>query len=959
MHFHDGTQQPIHLLIIHAFVILLTYANLIAASQPILDYWFPPNSTNLLPEAVSLETAESVDIFPDWLKLRMIRSNVERLVDAALQNLTPEQVAVFIQSFGTPVNSMSKLLALLDLAVIEQSGAVKAVIANGTFFAQIIEIQQGRGAKNGHIALQTLQLDGLVEEEHAKRDICVKHTQTLSKYVPFVPDIPSQTKEIEDVLGVVLHNAAPTHAYELRFRYLIQQMVSTLTRSPHWAHKPKHYDVPLKVLHFLLRIAKSPDGKQFFRQMVQNAAVATLLRTVFITTFYGTSFSHLADLIKLLQLHISADKLPVLHQVLVNQRKGFIKIEKEDKSKVENEHLWRIVHSASPHEMQTKGGRIVHGLLKYKKDPQSIIDLFIMALKSGGRQTIKSEAGPAQSVDAFDARKIGMLIDWLVDLDSELTLSTKTNLEILFGRALPQFRYYLLSVLSHQASWNALHAIVSRLLSGYNDIYDSTAVVQFIASFTRNPRLWQGREKNTSKHYRMEYMLSLDDKQLKVFTDYILSEKGIDLDSLGSRVSTLLQCARPEVFDVKELVAYVQNTSTADQDSRKRFLQQLYLAVPPMKFEVLELEDIYLADATRLHSCAADKIINNIMTAIASLSAQRDFQTMSHHMELLLRKLASTHPSLVLRQFSMLATMLQGRAHMDFHVLRAAHHIPLFVQVFGIIDSLQPYIFESSYKHSLHKALECYFTLYQNHGVIKDTFDLMYRFMEFLHVYTQKDSASAWKFIEPHTELIEDLAADNRMIMPLQQLVQGVSLLKYKQTKRNDADQSTDSGGNAASAVILAPYNKTLNQTLTKLLAEIQHRGSDEVLGALQELEIVTTKRRVPLESIHEKLLTLIASSSASIRDSAYTLLIRYLKSNPGNMTANANTLAVYVQCLRHKETGVVISALEFLTEIVICLQEYASEILRNAFEMGVKSRMNTFEQIRKCVLALKTQHAC
>lgn len=951
------------MLIIHAFVILLTYANLISASQPILDYWFPPNSTTLLPEAVSLETAEPVEIFPDWLKLRMIRSNVDRLVDAALENLTPEQVAIFIQSFGTPVNSMSKLLASLDLAVIEQSGAVKAVIPDGPFFAQIIEIQQARGAKNGHIALETLQLEGIVDEEDETHEVCVKSTQTLAKYVPFVPDVPSQTKEIEDVLGVVLHSPTISHTYELRFRYLVQQMLSTRTRSHHWGHKPKHYDVPLKVLHYMHRIAKSSDGKHFFRKMLQNSSVCTLLRTVFVTTFNGSSVNHLADLIKLLLAHIRLEEQPALYEVLFNQRKSFIKVEKEDKTKVENDDLWRILHSktVNNNEIQTKGSRIIHGLLKYKKDPESIINLFIAALKSAGYTKIKSENYPHHStaVEVFDSCKIGMLIDWLVDLDSELTLSTKCNLEILFGHALPQFRYYLLSVLSHQSSWDALHAIVSKLLSGYSDIYDSTAVVQFIASFTRNPRLWQGREKNTSKHYRMEYMLSLDDKQLKVFTDYILSEKCLDSDMLGNRVSTLLQCARPEVFDIKELVAYVQSASTADADSRKRFLQQLYLTVPPMKFEVLELEDIYLTDATSLHSCAADRVTNNIMTTISSLSAQRDFQTMSHHMELLLRKLAATHPALVLRQFSMLATMLQGRAHMDFHVLRSAHHIPFFIQVFGIIESLQPYIFEQKYRNALHKALECYFTLYQNHGTTKDTFDLMYRFMEFLHMYTQKDSISAWKFIEPHTEVIEDLAADNRMIIPLQQLSQGVGLVKHIKATEHIEVAEDGQVTITSTGILLAPYTKTLNQTLTKLLAEIQYRDNDEVLGALQELEIVTTKRHVPLESIHERLLTLITSPTASIRDSAYTLLIRHLKSNPGDMAANADTLAVYVQCLRHNETGIVISALEFLTEIVICLQEYSSEILRNAFEMGVKSRLNTFEHIRKCVSALKMQHAC
>lgn len=625
-------------------------------------------------------------------------------------------------------------------------------------------------------------------------------------------------------------------------------------------------------------------------------------------------------------------------------------MDKDTKFSVENQDLIQVLQMSTMTELQTKGNHLLNELIKNNTNPENLVDVITMMLKNS--RIIKTE-------HAFELNKNGLLIDWLADIDSELIFSTKTSLDVMFNRSLPQFRFYLLSLLSHQASWSTLHNILSKLLGTYNPEFDSTSVIHFIAALIHNPKLWQGREKNTSKHYRIEYVLTLNDKQLKVFTDYILSEENPDAEKLSARVSTLLQCIPSELLDLKELVSYVRNESVGSNTLKSQFLQQLYLNIPPMKFIVLDLDDIYLANVSMLTNCETDKVTNNIMTAMSSLTAARDFQTMSQHMELLLRKLAASHPSLVLRQISMMASLLQGRAHMDLHVLRQSYHIPLFIQVFGILELLQPLIFEPDYRTSLHSALECYFSLYQNHGTTKDTFDLMYRFMEFLQIYTQKDSANAWKFIEPHTDLIEDLAADNRMIIPLQQLVQGVSLIKYKQNKRNDTDNSSATQSNTgASAIILTPYTKTLNQTLTKLLIEIQHRSNDEVLSPLQELEIITTKRQVPLESIHERLLTLISSSTVSIRQSAYLLLIRHLKSNPGNLSVNANTLAVYVQCLRQKDTGVVISALQYLTEMVICLQEYSSEILRNAFEMGIKSKINTFEHIRKCILALKTQHA-
>lgn len=938
-------------------MILLTYATLIPTAQPILDYWFPPNSS--LPQAFSInvieQTSEPVVIFPDWLKLRMIRSSVERLVDAALQNLTPEQIILFIQSFGTPVSSMSKLLALLDLAVIEQTNAVKAVIANNTYFAQLIEIQQARGAKNGHIAMQTLQLNENIQPDSPKREINVTETLDIPTYKTQIPVNSSQTKEIEEILDVVFHNPTLSKTHLLRFRRLIQQL---LTVDGHSHLLKQQQNTTSKVVQYLNRIAKSQHGQYFYRSILQNSSVCSFFRALFVSVQERTSnCNYLTGIIDHSIQVMNTEDCPMLFQILFNKRKSYVEIDKDSKLKLEKRDLYQLLQLSNSTELQTKGNHILIELMNSNKNPEHLVDVMIGTLKTPP-QIVKTEIGTP-----LETNKTGLLIDWLADIDSELVLSTKNNLDILFDRSLPQFRFYLLSLLSHQASWSTLHNIVCKLLGTFNPAYDSTSVIHFIAALIRNPKLWQGREKNTSKHYRIEYVLSLNDKQLKVFTDYILSEENLDVEKLSTRVSTLLQCISPELLDLKDLVSYVRNDSKTSDSIKNQFLQQLYLNLPPMKFSVLDLDGIYAADATKLTNCETDKITNNIMTAISSLSVTRDFQMMSQHMEMLLRKLAASHPSLVLRQISMLATLLQGRAHMDFHVLRSAHHIPLFIQVFGILELLQPQIFEQSYKKSLHTALECYFSLFQNHGKTKDTFDLMYRFMEFLQIYTQKDSANAWKFIEPHTDLIEDLAADNllKMIVPLQQLVQGVSLIKYKQNKRNENENNVNetNSNTGASAVILTPYTKTLNQHLTKLLAEIQHRSNDEVLSPLQELENMITKRHVPLESIHERLLTLISSSTVNIRDSAYTLLIRHLKSNPGNISVNANTLAVYVQCLRKKDTGVVISALEFLTEMVICLQEYASEILRNAFEIGIKSKINTFEHIRKCVLALKTQHAC
>ena len=64
----------------------------------------------------------------DWLKLKMIRSSIPVLVDSALRDLEPSQLVLFIQSFGIPVDSMTKLLQTLDTAVTADPEAVSVIM---------------------------------------------------------------------------------------------------------------------------------------------------------------------------------------------------------------------------------------------------------------------------------------------------------------------------------------------------------------------------------------------------------------------------------------------------------------------------------------------------------------------------------------------------------------------------------------------------------------------------------------------------------------------------------------------------------------------------------------------------------------------------------------------------------------------------------------------------------------
>ena len=108
-----GEECTMHILVVHAMIILLTYdSDDDVLFDVLLETWFPLNTEP--PKAFLVDTSEEALLIPDWLKLRMIRSSVPRLIDAALKDLEPQQLVLFIQSFGIPVPSMTKLLHTLD-----------------------------------------------------------------------------------------------------------------------------------------------------------------------------------------------------------------------------------------------------------------------------------------------------------------------------------------------------------------------------------------------------------------------------------------------------------------------------------------------------------------------------------------------------------------------------------------------------------------------------------------------------------------------------------------------------------------------------------------------------------------------------------------------------------------------------------------------------------------------------
>jgi len=59
----------------------------------------------------------------------------------------------------------------------------------------------------------------------------------------------------------------------------------------------------------------------------------------------------------------------------------------------------------------------------------------------------------------------------------------------------------------------------------------------------------------------------------------------------------------------------------------------------------------------------------------------------------------------------MLSALLQGRANFTFTEMRSRNHMSLYTHVLGLVDLLQPRIFELQYSAAFESLLHAYFDL--------------------------------------------------------------------------------------------------------------------------------------------------------------------------------------------------------------------------------------------------------
>ena len=658
---HDQPGQPswtatVHFFVVHAQIILLTYGPLPTSAElgksdngkmqelfsHLLSMWHP------VPRAFLMDTSEEAVLIPDWLKLKMIRSDVEVLVDSALHELEPDQLVLFIQSFGIPVASMTKLLNALDRAVKTEYDGVNKAVMDKTYMGQLVMVQHERGATGGRIFAEKLGLNIIKrnsDEDKIMRgesdDLNKPGDESFLRLPPVIPPRPTALtppSQVKSTLQHLFDVGSPSRMTmkekQNTFRTLQKDLSSEIRN---WQDK-SNTSKPVIQLPMLEATIRAIDQIVKSAELRPSFVSALLQRTPFSCALYRLISMSLLSRPVLRDAPISDLLLKVsntiLNEIKTKEEKantsgekvrpspfktlvesfvskkggGKRQLEKESKANIKikdtpsefnfpedndcmreedkesfEEYINSKVETALKHK-STKN--IVHTLSKlliaeeYKDDKNTA--LLKVKLEPSSKCDITNSNGKTErskEILSYSSGRSGLLMDWLQLLDPELEqidanikhklLFSKSKANITVDAAEPdQFMgcmlkntttharpHLLLTMLTHQASWESLRKMINTVLTNTigtennesvlarggrldhngsnnqsNDLNPSS-VLDFLMTCVYLQKRWQSAGVGSAagnhvpKHDNIpKDVLCLSNKQVFVMVDYVLQE---------------------------------------------------------------------------------------------------------------------------------------------------------------------------------------------------------------------------------------------------------------------------------------------------------------------------------------------------------------------------------------------------------------------------------------------------
>ncbi|RVE69740.1 hypothetical protein OJAV_G00080840 [Oryzias javanicus] len=579
-----GETATMHILVVHAMVILLTLGPPKGESDfpSLLDIWFPDKKP--LPTAFLVDTSEEALLLPDWLKLRMIRSEVSRLVDAALQDLEPQQLLLFVQSFGIPVSSMSKLLQYLDQAVSHDPQSLEQNIMDKHYMAHLVEVQHERGATGGHTFHHLLSSSlparrDSSDTNKAKITVETPHSSVkmrAASQLPIVgpeddltglllqifplkvdprwlgPPASQLSLALQQALTKELMQAKQGQVQQGGLAFRLLQAIAALLTSAHAApivlsmHHSHALSCPLmRQLHLYQRLVSQDIA---FSSLFLKVTVEMLiwldnptvepgpLKSLLKSFVSQSSHTHRLSDVRTGFLHL-AEALAYRRDAEVPLRAVIVMLKAGERCNAEAELVGKVLQGLmevkSPYLEELLSLLMTVGMQNGTAGPVAMV--ISLLLQESEERAVKKEVDLKSGLEVIKAGlSSGLLVDWLEHLDPEVTsvcpdLQQKLLFALNKARGSPAYRPYLLALLTHQSNWSTLLQCISALLSKHRDYkLDPSSALDFLWACSHIPRIWQGRDQKIPQKKTEKFVLQLSSEELISLVDLILSESDLN-----------------------------------------------------------------------------------------------------------------------------------------------------------------------------------------------------------------------------------------------------------------------------------------------------------------------------------------------------------------------------------------------------------------------------------------------
>ncbi|XP_029802983.1 integrator complex subunit 1 isoform X2 [Suricata suricatta] len=1024
-----GETATMHILVVHAMVILLTLGPPRAGDgefQALLDIWFPEKQP--LPTAFLVDTSEEALLLPDWLKLRMIRSEVPRLVDAALQDLEPQQLLLFVQSFGIPVSSMSKLLRHLDQAVAHDPQTLEQNIMDKNYMAHLVEVQHERGASGGQTfhSLLTASLPPRRDSAEAPKPKSSPEppsgqgrTRAATQVRVLGPedDLASMVLQIFPLSPGPRWQSSSARPVALALQQALGQELARLRQG-----NPELSGITVRLLQAVATLLSSPHGGALVMSMHRNHFLACpLLRQISqyqrcVPQDTGFSSLFLKVLVQMLQWldGPSGEGGPLQAQLklfaaqysarrrISDARSGLLRLAEAlafrgdlevvsstvravvttlrsgDKCGVEPELVGKVLQGlievGSPHLEELLAALFATAAPTLR--PVAVVSSLLLQEKeptAPGEPEADSCSPEAVQLGPCS----GLLVDWLETLDPEV-IGSCPDLQhrLLFSRAkgkshpglqVPSFRPYLLALLTHQSSWSTLHQCIHVLLGRNREQrFDPTASLDFLWACIHVPRIWQGRDQRTPQKRREEPALRVRAPELLGLVELILAEaeaRGQDGDTaacslLQARLPLLLSCCRGDDESIRKVTVHLTGCiqQWGDSMSGRRcrdLLVQLYLQWPELRVPMPEAL-LHSGGAAGSSTCKLDGLIHRVITLLADTSDSRSSENRVADANMACRKLAVAHPILLLRHLPMIAALLHGRTHLNFQEFRQQHHLTFFLHVLGVLELLQPQVFQSEHQGALWDCLRSFVRLLLSYRKSsRHLAPFIHKFVHFTHKYVTYNAPAAVSFLQKHADALHDLSFDSSDLVTLKSLLAGLSLPSRDGRADRGLDEEGEDESSAGSLPLvsvalctplttaeMAPYMKRLSRG----------QAVEDLLEVLSDIDEMSRRRPEILSFFSTGLQRLMSSAEEPCRHLAFGLALRAIQNRP---SIAADFLPTFMCCLGSRDFEVVQTALRNLPEYTLLCQEHAAALLHRAFLVGMYGQMDTSVQISEALRIL------